>query len=218
MQKLGVVPQQLAGGDIYPALEKGTIDAAEWVGPYDDEKLGFYKVAPHYYYPGWWEGGPMLLGLVNLDKWNSLPKYYQSVLEQAGQSANSWMMAKYDQANPLALKKLLAGGTKLHAFSPAIMQACLKATKELYAETAATNPNFKKVLESMNASRPTATSGSRSRSSATTASWRATRRADRVVAVRASMLSDQIRGRRSVRKENASSKTPEPRLRVILRR
>ena len=84
MQKLGCVPQQLAGGDIYPALEKGTIDAAEWVGPYDDEKLGFYKVAPHYYYPGWWEGGPMLLAMVNLDKWNALPKYYQSVLEQAG--------------------------------------------------------------------------------------------------------------------------------------
>jgi TRAP-type mannitol/chloroaromatic compound transport system substrate-binding protein len=150
MQRLGVVPQQLAGGDIYPALEKGTIDAAEWVGPYDDEKLGFNKVAPHYYYPGWWEGGPMLLGLVNLDKWNSLPKYYQSVIEQAGQTANSWMMAKYDQGNPPALKKLLAGGTKLHSFSPPIMQACLKATKELYAETSATNPNFKKVLESLN--------------------------------------------------------------------
>jgi TRAP-type mannitol/chloroaromatic compound transport system substrate-binding protein len=150
MQKLGVVPQQLAGGDIYPALEKGTIDAAEWVGPYDDEKLGFNKVAPHYYYPGWWEGGPMLMGLVNLDKWNSLPKAYQSIIEQAGQASNSWMMAKYDQANPLALKKLLVGGTKLHAFSPPIMQASLKATKELYAETAATNPNFKKVLESMN--------------------------------------------------------------------
>ena len=85
MQKLGAVPQQIAGGDIYPALEKGTIDAAEWVGPYDDEKLGFYKVAPDYYYPGWWEGGPMLLAYVNLDKWNALPKHYQSVLEQAGQ-------------------------------------------------------------------------------------------------------------------------------------
>ena len=77
LQKLGVVPQQIAGGDIYPALEKGTIDAAEWVGPYDDEKLGFYKVAQNYYYPGWWEGGPML-HLVNLDKWNELPKAYQS--------------------------------------------------------------------------------------------------------------------------------------------
>src|SRR5260221_12935165 len=83
VSRLGVVPQQLAGGDIYPALEKGTIDAAEWVGPYDDEKLGFNKDAPHYYYPGWWEGGPMLLGIVNLDKWNSLPKSYQSVIEQA---------------------------------------------------------------------------------------------------------------------------------------
>jgi TRAP-type mannitol/chloroaromatic compound transport system substrate-binding protein len=150
LQKLGVVPQQLAGGDIYPALEKGTIDAAEWVGPYDDEKLGFNKVAPHYYYPGWWEGGPMLLGIVNLDKWNSLPKSYQSVVEQAGHYANNWMMSKYDQLNPQSLKKLLAGGTKLHTFSPPIMQACLKSTRELYAETAATNPNFKKVLESMN--------------------------------------------------------------------
>jgi TRAP-type mannitol/chloroaromatic compound transport system substrate-binding protein len=150
LQKLGVVPQQLAGGDIYPALEKGTIDAAEWVGPYDDEKLGFNKVAPHYYFPGWWEGGPMLIGLVNLEKWNSLPKSYQSIIEQAGQTANSWMMAKYDQANPAAMKKLLAGGTKLHAFSPAIMQACLKATRELYAETSASNPDFKKVLDSMN--------------------------------------------------------------------
>ena len=147
MQKLGAVPQQIAGGDIYPALEKGTIDAAEWVGPYDDEKLGFYKVAPHYYYPGWWEGGPMLLAFVNLDKWNALPKYYQSVLEQAGHYANNWMMAKYDQVNPPALRKLLAGGTKLHAFSPPIMEACFKAAKELHSEVAATNANFKKVYE-----------------------------------------------------------------------
>ena len=83
--------------------------------------------------------------IVNLDKWNALPKYYQTVLELAGQSANSWMMAKYDQLNPPSLKKLLAGGTKLHAFSPPIMQACFKAAKEIYAETSATNPNFKKV-------------------------------------------------------------------------
>ena len=151
MQKLGAVPQQIAGGDIYPALEKGTIDGAEWVGPYDDEKLGFYKVAPNYYFPGWWEGGPMLLAYVNLDKWNALPKHYQSVLEQAGQYANSWMMARYDQANPAALRRLLAGGTKLHAFPPAVMEACLKAARELHAETAAANPNFKKVLESLTA-------------------------------------------------------------------
>src|SRR6201985_76161 len=149
LQKLGVVPQQLAGGDIYPALEKGTIDAAEWVGPYDDEKLGLYKVAPHYYYPGWWEGGPMLLAMINLDKWNALPKYYQSLLEQAGHFANNWMMAKHDAVNPLALKKLLAGGTKLHGFSPPIKEASFKATKELNAEFAAGNPSFKKIYESV---------------------------------------------------------------------
>jgi TRAP-type mannitol/chloroaromatic compound transport system substrate-binding protein len=149
MQKLGAVPQQLAGGDIYPALEKGTIDAAEWVGPYDDEKLGFVKVAPHYYYPGWWEGGPMLLAFVNLDKWNALPKYYQNVLEQAGHYANNWMMAKYDQANPPALRRLLSNGAKLHAFSPPIMQASFKAAKELHSEVSATNADFKKVYESL---------------------------------------------------------------------
>jgi TRAP-type mannitol/chloroaromatic compound transport system substrate-binding protein len=149
LQKLGCVPQQLAGGDIYPALEKGTIDGAEWVGPYDDEKLGFYKVAPHYYYPGWWEGGTMLLAFVNIDKWNALPKSYQKALEQAGHLANNWMMARYDQANPTALKKLLASGTKLHGFSPEIMQASFKAAMELHAEVSATNPNFKKVYESL---------------------------------------------------------------------
>jgi TRAP-type mannitol/chloroaromatic compound transport system substrate-binding protein len=95
------------------------------------------------------EGGPMLLAMINLDKWNSLPKYYQSVLEQAGHTANNWMMAKYDQVNPLALKKLLGGGTKLHAFSQEIMQASFKSATELYAEISATNPNFKKVYASL---------------------------------------------------------------------
>jgi TRAP-type mannitol/chloroaromatic compound transport system substrate-binding protein len=149
LQKLGVVPQQIAGGDIYPALEKGTIDAAEWVGPYDDEKLGFAKVAPNYYYPGWWEGGPMLLAFVNLDKWNALPKYYQSVLEQAGHYANNWMMAKYDQANPPALRKLIAAGAKLRPFPAPVMEACYKAAKELHSEVAANNADFKKVYESL---------------------------------------------------------------------
>jgi TRAP-type mannitol/chloroaromatic compound transport system substrate-binding protein len=149
LQKLGAVPQQIAGGDIYPALEKGTIDAAEWVGPYDDEKLGFYKVAPHYYYPGWWEGGSMLFAFVNLDKWNALPKYYQAVLEQAGHLANNWMIAKYDQANPPALRRLIANGAKLHGFSPPIMEACFKSAKELHGEISATNASFKKVYDSM---------------------------------------------------------------------
>ena len=100
------MPQQLAGGDIYPALEKGTIDAAEWVGPYDDEKLGFQKVAKYYYYPGFWEGGPMVHSFVNLEKWNSLPKNYQASLANACEAANNWMLAKYDFVNPGGLRRL----------------------------------------------------------------------------------------------------------------
>jgi TRAP-type mannitol/chloroaromatic compound transport system substrate-binding protein len=149
LQKFGTIPQQIAAGDIYPALEKGTIDAAEWVGPYDDEKLGLYKIAPHYYYPGWWEGGSILLAFVNLDKWNALPKHYQATLEQAAAFANQWMIAKYDLVNPAALKRLLANGVKLHAFSPEIMEACYTAAKELHADIAGRNASFKKVYESM---------------------------------------------------------------------
>jgi len=149
LQKFGTIPQQIAAGDIYPALEKGTIDAAEWVGPYDDEKLGLYKIAPHYYYPGWWEGGSILLAFVNLDKWNALPKHYQATLEQAAAFANQWMIAKYDLVNPAALKRLLANGVKLHAFSPEIMEACYTAAKELHADISSKNASFKKVYESM---------------------------------------------------------------------
>src|SRR3954463_2586736 len=107
MAKLGVVPQQLAGGDIYPALEKGTVDAAEWVGPYDDEKLGFYKVAPYYYYPGWWEGGSSIHNFINIEKWNALPASYKSIIRSASALANEWMMAKYDVSNPAALRRLV---------------------------------------------------------------------------------------------------------------
>jgi TRAP-type mannitol/chloroaromatic compound transport system substrate-binding protein len=149
MARVGVVPQQIAGGEIYSALEKGTIDAAEWVGPYDDEKLGFQKVAQHYYYPGWWEGGPMLHNFINLEKWNALPPAYQALIRSASAQANEWMLAKYDAANPAALKRLLTSGTKLHAFPTPVMEACLKASLEIYAEVSATNANFKKVWDSL---------------------------------------------------------------------
>ena len=147
--KLGVVPQQLAGGDVYPALEKGTIDGAEWVGPYDDEKLGFYKVAKYYYYPGWWEGGPELDLLVNIKAWEALPKEYQAILEAACGEANVSMLAKYDTLNPPALKRLLANGVQLRPFSNEIMAACYKAANEVYEEISAKNAKFKKVYDAM---------------------------------------------------------------------
>jgi TRAP-type mannitol/chloroaromatic compound transport system substrate-binding protein len=153
MSRLGVVPQQIGGGDIYPSLEKGTIDAAEWVGPYDDEKLGFHKVAPHYYYPGWWEGGPQLDLVVNLQAWQALPKEYQAMLQAAATEAHVHMIAKYDTVNTAAMKRLIAAGVKLHPYPPEVMRAAYLEAVEYYEETAAVNPRFRAAYESMRAFR-----------------------------------------------------------------
>jgi TRAP-type mannitol/chloroaromatic compound transport system substrate-binding protein len=147
IKKLGVVPQSIPGGDIYPALEKGTIDATEWVGPYDDEKLGFVKVAPYYYYPGWWEGGSTLHTLVNLAKWNELPASYKALLDTACRAANTDMMASYDHKNPTAIRNLVGAGAQLRPFSQEILDASYKAALEVYAEINAANPTFKKIYD-----------------------------------------------------------------------
>jgi len=148
LSKLGLVPQQIAAGDIYPALEKGTIDAAEWVGPYDDEKLGFYKVAKHYYYPGWWEGGASTELLCNAKAFAALPKEYQVMLEVATTEAFTWMLAKYDAVNPAALKRLIANGVILAPFPNDVLAAAYKVSEALYHDFAAKSPKFKKVYDS----------------------------------------------------------------------
>ncbi len=153
MAKLGVVPQQLAGGDIYPALEKGTVDAAEWVGPYDDQKLGFVKIAPNYYYPGWWEGNAALHVFTSLEKWNALPKTYQAILRMACAEVNNWTTAKYDADNPKALRTLIASGAKLQPFSQPILEAAFVAANGIYADLVAKNANFKKIYEAQMAFR-----------------------------------------------------------------
>ncbi len=153
MSKLGAVPQQIPAGEIYPALEKGTIDAAEWVGPYDDEKLGFYRVAPNYYYPGWWEGQAMLHFFFNLEKFESLPKNYQAIIRAAAHTANTIMLARYDMLNPPALRRLVEKGAKLRPFSEPVLDACLNASNEVYAELSAKNADFKGAYEAMTAVR-----------------------------------------------------------------
>ena len=145
LAKLGVVPQQLGAPDIYPALEKGTIDAAEWVGPYDDEKLGLNKVAKFYYYPGFWEGGPMLHSLVNEKKWNELPKHFQAAFMAACGEANQWMPAKYDAQNPPALRRLVGAGAQLRPFPRAVLEAAEKASYEVYDEMSAKSAHFKRI-------------------------------------------------------------------------
>src|SRR2546421_11528852 len=148
LARLGVVPQQIPPGDIYPALEKGTIDAAEWIGPYDDEKLGFLKVAPHYYYPGWWEGCANGFLYINSAKWAELPKPYQSMVRIAAGQVAADLTAKYDAGNAAAIKRLVAAGAQLRPFSTEILDASFKATNELFAEGAAKNAKFKALYES----------------------------------------------------------------------
>ena len=147
IERLGAVPQNIPGGEIYQALEKGTIDAAEWVGPYDDLKLGFNKVAPHYYYPGWWEGGPQLSLYVNQKAYDGLSGEYKAIIESASAYAHTDMQAKYDYRNSGALKTLVASGVKLHPFPKDVMLASFKSAMEVYAELNASNPAWKKIYD-----------------------------------------------------------------------
>lgn len=147
LQRLGVVPQQIPPGDIYPALEKGTIDAAEFVGPYDDERLGFERVAPFYYTPGWWEVCSQLSLIVGQEYWDSLPAQYQSALRIACFESHVMVQAKYDVVNPQALARMLKRGVKLRAFPQPVMEACEKAAREVLAEESASNPAFRKIYE-----------------------------------------------------------------------
>ena len=152
-ERMGMVPQNIPGGEIYQALEKGTIDAAEWVGPYDDQKLGFNKVAPNYYYPGWWEGASVGSLYVNNEAWAKLPKAYQSMIEAASGRVTSWMVPKYDAGNPPALRRLVAAGTELRPFPRAVLEPCFLEAYKYYDELSAKDPKFKKIYDNLKAFR-----------------------------------------------------------------
>jgi TRAP-type mannitol/chloroaromatic compound transport system substrate-binding protein len=157
LQTLGAEPVAMAKDGIYGALEGGTLDAFEWVGPYDDEKFGdrkdgvrqvVSKVAPYYYYPGWWKGGMQMHLVVSKDKFDALPKPYQSALRAGAAIANASVLARYDAANPGALKRLVVGGAELRLFPQDVMEACYKTANDLYGQLSADNPRFKKIADS----------------------------------------------------------------------
>jgi TRAP-type mannitol/chloroaromatic compound transport system substrate-binding protein len=145
LKGIGGVPQNIPGGEIYQALEKGTIDATEWVGPYDDQKLGFYKVAKNYAYPAWWEGGPQLSLYVSSKAFEGLSTENKAIIECAAALAHTDMQAKYDAKNPKALKELVAGGTKLFRLPRPVMDAAFKFAMDYYTDLSGKNPNWKKV-------------------------------------------------------------------------
>ncbi|MDD5029439.1 MAG: TRAP transporter substrate-binding protein DctP [Rhodoferax sp.] len=149
LERMGGVPQNIPAGEIYQALEKGTVDAAEWIGPYDDLKLGLYKVAPHYYYPGWWEGSTQFSLYVNQKAYEGLSAEHKAIIGAASARTHVTMQANWDYKNPGALKTLVSQGAKLHAFSADIMKAAFKATEDVYAELDAKNPIWKKIYGDM---------------------------------------------------------------------
>jgi TRAP-type mannitol/chloroaromatic compound transport system substrate-binding protein len=153
LERMGVVPQNLPAGEIYQALEKGTLDAAEWIGPYDDQKLGFNKVAPYYYYPAWWEGGPQLEFFINTKAYEALSAENKAIVEAAAAFAHQEVQAKYDVKNPTALKQLVAAKTKVLPFPKDIMDRAYKESMQLYSELSAKNPNWKKVYDDFSAFR-----------------------------------------------------------------
>ena len=153
MNEMGVNTQVYPSGEIYPALERGAIDAAEWVGPYDDERLGFHEIAPYYYYPGWWEPGPALTFYVNRDAYNQLPTMYQKAIDVAASEANVNMLAQYDHKNPAALQRLLDKGAELRRFPDEVMSRAQEVTKQILEDTASGNPQYRKIYESYKTAR-----------------------------------------------------------------
>jgi TRAP-type mannitol/chloroaromatic compound transport system substrate-binding protein len=147
MDALGVSVQVLAGGEIYQALELGTIDATEWVGPYDDEKLGFHQIAKNYYYPGWWEPGPALSFLVNRAAWDDLPGTYQEVFDAATRQAGLAMQARYDAKNPPALARILNSDVTIRPFSTEIMDGARLAAEQLLDAHAAADPAYRVLYD-----------------------------------------------------------------------
>lgn len=156
MKALGVNAQSIAGGDIYPALERGTIDATEWVGPYDDEKLGFHQIAKHYYYPGWWEPGPALSFLVNAGEWERLPSAYKAAFVAGTHQAATAMQTRYDAKNPAALERLRKTDVEMSPFSQDILDAAREAAAQLLADEAAADAGYRQILESWTAFRDAA--------------------------------------------------------------
>jgi TRAP-type mannitol/chloroaromatic compound transport system substrate-binding protein len=144
-REMGITTVAMPGAEIVPAAQRGVIDAAEWIGPYDDLKLGFNKVAPFYYYPGWWEGGPQLDLFVNNKAYDALSAEHKAILEAATTVAHVNIQARYDSHNPAALKQLVGSGTKLKAFPKDVMNFAYKQAMGLYEEIASKNENWKKV-------------------------------------------------------------------------
>jgi TRAP-type mannitol/chloroaromatic compound transport system substrate-binding protein len=151
--RLGATPQATPPADIYPSLERGVLDAVEFVGPHDDEKLGFVRVAKYYYSPGFWEAGAHLHFFANKEAFDKLPAAYKMALEVASGEANAIMLAQYDHLNPQALRRLVAAGAQLRGWPRDILQAAWREAHAMYEDLSGRNERFKRIWTSYRAYR-----------------------------------------------------------------
>jgi len=149
-RRLGAEPTLIAPADIYPSLERGVIDAAEFVGPHDDERANYVRVARFYYAPGFWEPGARLHFMMNQRAHAALPDLYKHAIDVACAEADSDMTARYDHLNPQALRRLVAAGAQLRFWSRPILEAAWRANEELNADLGRQNPRFARIMESYN--------------------------------------------------------------------
>jgi len=145
LTRVGVVPTASSRSQVAADLGAGAIEAAAWVSPVDDEALSLWRVAPYYYYPGWWQGSMAMHLVFALDKWNSLPKQYQAMLRAAADVANSDVLARYDALNPQAVRRIVEAGAKLRPFPQEVLEACWQAAQAEYREMSEADPVFQRV-------------------------------------------------------------------------
>jgi TRAP-type mannitol/chloroaromatic compound transport system substrate-binding protein len=140
------------GGEIFTNLERGVIDASEWVGPYHDHRLGLPKAAKYYYYPGWHEPGTALEIMINKKVYDSMPKHLQIILDACAAQTNVWQLSEFESHNGEYLEKILSTGkNQLFQFSPEIMSSMRKLAKETLEEEANKDKLSRKVHDSFTA-------------------------------------------------------------------
>ena len=152
LMRVGGTPVNIPGAELFTALQSGTIDATEWVGPMNDLAFGLFRAAKYYYYPGWHEPGTALEGLVNAEAYAALPTDLQAIVKYACQAANLDMFADFEARNGEALKTLVSEhGVELRAFPDEVLAELKRAAAEMIEEQAASDPVSGKVWASYKA-------------------------------------------------------------------
>lgn len=154
MARLGVVPVNLPGGELFTAMQSGAIDATEWVGPYNDLAFGLHRVAKHYYYPGWQEPGPTMECMINKAAWDALPEDLQALVEACCRAVNQTMLAEFTARNQQALDTLIREhAVDVRQLPADVLKALREAADEALDAIAASDAMARRALDSMRAFR-----------------------------------------------------------------